>query len=44
MTFELDPVSGAWAAAVIFVAYMVRGIVGFGSALVAVPLLVLMFP
>lgn len=44
MTFELDPASGAWAAAVIFVAYMVRGIVGFGSALVAVPLLVLMFP
>lgn len=30
--------------AVIFFSYFVRGITGFGSALVAVPLLSLMFP
>lgn len=40
---QLDP---AWifAAAVIFVAYFVRGIAGFGSGLIAVPLLALVFP
>jgi uncharacterized membrane protein YfcA len=44
MAFELDSASGAFALAIVFFAYMVRGIVGFGSALVAVPLLALMFP
>ncbi len=38
------PVSTGYLAAVIFAAYFVRGITGFGSALVAVPLLVLVLP
>ena len=33
-----------YAAAVLFVAYLVRGIAGFGSGLIAVPLLALRFP
>lgn len=31
-------------AAILFIAYMVRGIAGFGSALIAVPLLALLYP
>lgn len=41
MTFQIE-----WllAAAVLLAAYLVRGIAGFGSALIAVPLLAMMFP
>lgn len=40
----LDSLQLAYAAAVLFAAYFVRGIAGFGSALVAVPLLALILP
>ena len=33
-----------YAALVLFVAYLVRGVVGFGSGLISVPLLALRFP
>lgn len=36
--------SAVAAAAILFTAYMVRGIAGFGSGLIAVPLLAFMFP
>lgn len=41
---ELDVTKAAGAAAVLFLAYMVRGIAGFGSGLIAVPLLAFVFP
>jgi uncharacterized membrane protein YfcA len=41
---EFDPANAAFSAAVIFLAYMVRGIAGFGSGLISVPLLALVFP
>lgn len=41
---EIDLAAAAYAAAVLFVAYVVRGIAGFGSGLIAVPLLALQFP
>ncbi len=42
----VDPQGWQWVlgAAVVAVAYLVRGIAGFGSGLIAVPLLALMFP
>ena len=40
MTLE----TAAYSAAVLFVAYLVRGIAGFGSGLIAVPLLTLFSP
>jgi hypothetical protein len=40
----VESIDFALAAAVIFLAYLVRGISGFGSALVAVPLLVHFLP
>ena len=42
MTFE--PWLAAYGAAVLFIAYMVRGIAGFGSGLIAVPLLAFFYP
>lgn len=44
MDWTLEPWTAAYAAVVIFLAYMVRGIAGFGSGLIAVPLLVFTFP
>lgn len=41
---EIDLAGAAYAGAVLFAAYMVRGIAGFGSGLIAVPLLALQFP
>ena len=43
---EVSPSSGVWfaAALVVFVAYTVRGIAGFGSGLIAIPLLAFSFP
>lgn len=40
----VDPVELAAAAGIVFVAYLVRGVSGFGSALVAVPLLAQILP
>lgn len=40
----MDVAALLYAGAVLFVAYLVRGIAGFGSGLVAVPLLALRFP
>jgi hypothetical protein len=40
---EFDP-RWAFAAAVLLIAYLVRGIAGFGSGLIAVPLLAFIFP
>ncbi len=40
----IDVGSVLYASAVLFVAYLVRGIAGFGSGLIAVPLLALRFP
>ena len=42
MDFELF--TSVYAGAVLFLAYFVRGIAGFGSGLIAVPLLAFMFP
>ena len=36
--------TAAYSAAVVFVAYLVRGVAGFGSGLIAVPLLTLISP
>ncbi len=44
MSLELDLPRAAYAAVVLFLAYMVRGIAGFGSGLISVPLLALFFP
>lgn len=41
---NLEPLPLAYAAVVLFVAYLVRGVAGFGSGLIAVPLLVQVFP
>lgn len=41
---EIDTGVAAFSAAVLFVAYIVRGIAGFGSGLISVPLLALFFP
>lgn len=41
---ELAPLAVAFAAAVVFGAYVVRGMSGFGTSLVAIPLLVLIMP
>ncbi len=41
---ELDVPTAAFAALVLFGAYTVRGIAGFGSGLIAIPLLALSFP
>ena len=40
----IDPTNGALAALVILIAYVVRGIAGFGSGLIAVPVLSVMAP
>ena len=40
----MSPVELAYAAGVLLLAYFIRGIAGFGSGLIAVPLLALMFP
>ena len=40
----MDPLSLAFAGLVLFLAYLVRGIAGFGSGLIAIPLLALVFP
>jgi hypothetical protein len=40
----LSPAELAYAAGVLLLAYSIRGIAGFGSGLIAVPLLALMFP
>ena len=44
MELDLNPTNAAYAAVVLFLAYMVRGIAGFGSALISVPLLAFVFP
>lgn len=44
MDLDLNLANAAYAAVVLFIAYMVRGIAGFGSALIAVPLLAFQFP
>jgi len=41
---EIDSGVAAFSAIVLFVAYVVRGIAGFGSGLISVPLLALFFP
>mgnify|MGYP000695878661 CR=1 FL=1 len=41
---NIDPLTAVFAAAVLFVGYFVRGIAGFGSGLICVPLLALFFP
>ena len=41
---DLAPLAVAWAAAVVFGAYVVRGMSGFGTSLVAIPLLVFILP
>lgn len=41
---QIDLFVAAFAAIVLFVAYIVRGIAGFGSGLISVPLLALFFP
>lgn len=41
---SFDPLHLSLGAIVIFIAYMVRGIAGFGSALISVPLLALLYP
>lgn len=41
---EIDTGVAAFSAAVLFVAYIVRGIAGFGSGLISLPLLALFFP
>ncbi|MFT5486859.1 MAG: putative membrane protein YfcA [Paracoccaceae bacterium] len=41
---EIDTGVAAFSAVVLFVAYVVRGIAGFGSGLISVPLLALFFP
>lgn len=41
---NLEALPLAYAAVVLFLAYLVRGIAGFGSGLIAVPLLVQVFP
>lgn len=40
----MDPTTAVYCALVLFSAYLVRGIAGFGSTLIAVPLLALVFP
>jgi len=40
----MDPFTAGYAAAVLLVAYFVRGIAGFGSGLISVPLLAVVFP
>jgi len=40
----MDVTTAVYAGSVLFLAYLIRGIVGFGSGLVAVPLLALQFP
>lgn len=40
----MSPAELAYAAGVLLLAYFIRGIAGFGSGLIAVPLLALMFP
>lgn len=40
----IEPLTAGVAVAVLFVAYFVRGIAGFGSGLISVPLLALFFP
>jgi uncharacterized membrane protein YfcA len=40
----VEPFPAVYAALVLFAAYLVRGIAGFGSGLIAVPLLSLVFP
>ena len=44
MDLELTYTKAAYAAVVLFLAYMVRGIAGFGSGMISVPLLALYFP
>lgn len=41
---DLSTTQAAWGAAVLVIAYLVRGIAGFGSGMIAVPLLTLAFP
>lgn len=41
---SLAPLQIAWAVGVLLFAYFIRGIAGFGSALIAVPLLAVFFP
>ena len=41
---QIDISTAGFAAAILFVAYTVRGIAGFGSGLISVPLLALWFP
>ena len=40
----MAPETAVYSAAVVFVAYLVRGVAGFGSGLIAVPLLTLISP
>ena len=44
MSLEIDLGLGAYAAAVLFLAYTIRGIAGFGSGMISVPLLALFLP
>ena len=41
---EIESGVAAFSAIVLYVAYVVRGIAGFGSGLISVPLLALFFP
>lgn len=44
MLESISPLQSLFAASVIFVAFLIRGIAGFGSGLIAIPLLALMLP
>lgn len=44
MLYTIDIASGLTGAAILALGYVVRGVAGFGSGLVAMPLLALMFP
>ena len=41
---QIDLYTAVFCVAVLFIAYIVRGITGFGSGLIAVPLMALIFP
>lgn len=44
MSWPLSPLESAWCAAALFLGYAVRGVAGFGSGVVATPLLTFVLP
>ena len=44
MVSDLTPATAVLSAGFVFVAYFIRGIAGFGSGLIAIPLLALLLP